>query len=36
MQQIYRRKPMPKCNFNKIAKQLVTVKKIGSGYELIV
>ena len=22
MQQIYRRMPMPKCNFNKVAKQL--------------
>ena len=22
MQQIYRRTPMPKCNFNKVAKQL--------------
>ena len=22
MQQIYRRKPMPKCDFNKVAKQL--------------
>ena len=23
MQQIYRRKPMPKCDFNKVAKQLL-------------
>ena len=33
MQQIYRRTPMPKCDFNKVAKQLrnISVKKCCMG-----
>ena len=34
MQQIYRRTPMPKCDFNKVAKQLMEV--LAKGYILLV